>query len=368
VLTRATAFIPGKVSSRLWRATHMELTIPTLFQSTTESDAPCRRMRASMNRPGRVALLLCALLCAASAASAQNIEFTQGASGGSNMSLQVPIRAYPGRGSAGLSVTLYYSSRLWRVGYNKTVRLNSTIRNSVAEAIYAENSTAGWTTSLDVPRVEWPKFNDLYWYDGKPYYTSIQPYTYRVANLFIHMPDGSTHELRKSDQVYQNVGWVDTSGTFYAVDGSRLRYDSTGASTGTLYMQDGSRFILNGTSAQFIDRNGNTLNYDDSTRQWSDTLGRAIATPFPASPQATDYAYTPPGMSTPYIFKWRNLASALTPDAQGGRPRSRRFRATTCRTQTSRRQIRTATTSRSPLASQASSPPAMATTRRITPN
>lgn len=294
--------------------------LPRLFNESKVSS-----LRPSAVRRGVtwLALAALALFAAAPRASAQNIEFTQGSTSSTTMTLQVPLRSYPGRGTASLPVTLYYSSSLWRIGYNKSVRLNSGIRNAVAEATYAEHSTAGWTTSLDVPKVEWPRFNDLYWYDGKPYFNSIQPYTYRVANVFIHMPDGSTHELRKSDQVYQNLGAVDTSGTFHAVDGSRLRYDSTGPTTGTLYMPDGSRYVLNGSTAQFIDRNGNTLGYDASTRQWTDTLGRVISTPWPANPQPGDQPYTLPGFNgaaITYTLKWRNLSQVLSPDAQGQTP------------------------------------------------
>lgn len=282
---------------------------------------------ACLRRVGRSAYLrLCAsaffVACVAAAnAPAQNIQYTQGDVGsGLEQAMQIPIRTYPGRGAANLPVTLYYSSKVWRIGYIKTVSLNSGIRNSVAEAIYAEDSTAGWTTGLDLPRVEWPKQNDLYWYDGKSYHSSVSPYTYRVANVVIHMPDGSAHELRKSDQVYQDTGTVDVYGTFYAVDGSRMRYDSTGATTGTLYLPDGTRYVLNSGSGQLIDRNGNTLNFDGSTRQWTDALGRTIGMPWPASPQATDYYYTPLGMPAAYVFKWRNLSAALTPDAQGQMP------------------------------------------------
>ncbi len=274
----------------------------------------------------RLMLLVCAGLLATSSASAQNVQFTQGAVGsGLDNTIQIPIAAYPGRGSASLPVTLYYSSRVWRIGYLNTVH-DGSLPQSVAEAIYSEYSTSGWTTSLDLPVVQWPQQNDLYWYDGKPYHASVPPYTYRVANVFIHMPDGSTHELRKSDQVYADNGTVDMVGTFYAVDDSRLRYDSTGQSTGKLYLPDGSRYELNGQTAQFIDRNGNTLNYDAATRKWTDTLGHDlrgdIAMPWPASPQAgADYSYTPPGFSAPYVFKWRSLSDVLlTPDEQGNTP------------------------------------------------
>src|SRR5947209_2741644 len=274
----------------------------------------------------RLVLLVCACLMAASSASAQNVQFTQGSVGsGLDNTIQIPIAAYPGRGSASLPVTLYYSSRVWRVGYINTVN-DGSLPQSVAEAIYSEYATSGWTTSLDLPVVQWPKQNDLYKYDGKPYHFSNYPLTYRIPNVFIHMPDGSTHELRMSDQPYQDTGSVITTGTFYAVDGSRMRYDSTGVSTGTLYLPDGSHYVLGTTASQFVDRNGNALNYDAQTRTWTDTLGNAlrgaIAMPWPASPQAgQSYSYTPPGFTSAYVFKWKHLSDVLlTPDEQGNTP------------------------------------------------
>ena len=72
-----------------------------------------------LRRPaGRLALVFCACLLAASGASAQNVQFTQGAVGsGLNNSIQIPIAAYPGRGGASLPVTLYYSSSVWKIAY-----------------------------------------------------------------------------------------------------------------------------------------------------------------------------------------------------------------------------------------------------------
>ncbi len=261
----------------------------------------------------------------ASSASAQNVQFTQGSIGsGLDNAIQIPVAAYPGRGSASLPVTLYYSSKVWRVGYIKTVH-DGALPQSVAEAIYSEYSTSGWTTSLDLPVVQWPKQDDLYLYNGKPYHVSSYPYTYRIPNVFIHMPDGSTHELRMSDQPYQDTGVVVTTGIFYAVDGSRMRYDSTGVSTGTLYLPDGSHYVLDPVTSQFIDRNGNTLNYSVQTRTWTDALGHDlrgdIAMPWPATPQAgQSYSYTPPGFTVPYVFKWKLLSDALTSDSNGNVP------------------------------------------------
>src|SRR5207244_3854429 len=75
-------------------------------------------------------------------------------------------------------------------------------------------------------------------------------------------------------------------------DGSRMRYDGNSDGTGVLFLADGSRYFLNGGTTQYVDRNGNTLNYVASSRQWSDTMGRTISIPWPANPQATDYTYS----------------------------------------------------------------------------
>ena len=264
-----------------------------------------------------------------STASAQSAEFTQNTGGSNSMTIQVPLASYPGRGIS-LPVNLSYSSRgLWRVGFMNSrmvpVEINPqfSVRRAISEAIYAEFSTAGWTTSLDVPQIEWPKQNDVYWYTGRPYEQGNQwPYTFRIGRVFIHMPDGSTHELRQNDALYQD-DFVRTTGTFYAVDGSRLRYDSTSETTGTLFLPDGSQYRLQGQTVQFVDRNGNTVNYDGSdpqNRHWSDTMGRTIGAPWPVNPSATAYPYFVPGMNAPFWLKFQNLSSTLSPGSPDRKP------------------------------------------------
>jgi hypothetical protein len=191
------------------------------------------------------------LLSSAATLRAQNIQFTQG-NGGSGLenSLSIPLQAYPGRGTS-LPVTLNYSSRVWRLGHLKTVD-DITHYTTITEAIYAEHSTAGWRTSLDLPTIEWPKEEDTYYFSGKAFcHTCGSNFVqFRVARVYIHLPDGSTHELRKSDQPYNANQGLDVYGTFYAVDGSRMRYGSTGGNTGTLYLPDGARYVLGGNTPQ----------------------------------------------------------------------------------------------------------------------
>jgi RHS repeat-associated protein len=280
-------------------------------------------LRAPHKASVKVALLAacwCALLVSA---NAQTAYFTQGESGINTMSLQVPLGSYPGRGVS-LPINLNYSSKVWRLGFIGRIYYNSAGHNSLAEAIYSEYAMAGWTTSLDVPLVEWPKQNDCYYQSGKAYTLGTQVgFTFRVAQVFIHMPDGSTHTLRRDDQIVADTGSVPMTGTFWAVDGSRMRYDSSGATTGTLFLADGTRYEFTGDAdgtTRYIDRNGNTLTYKASSRQWRDTLDRPINMPWPANPQAIPegYPYSVKGVGTTtidYTLKFKNLADALTPDS-----------------------------------------------------
>src|SRR5712671_2344991 len=237
------------------------------------------------------ATLMACVVCICVPIQAQNIQFTQGSVGsGLDNNVQVSLWTYPGRGATSLPLNLTYSSRVWRIGHLQTVN-NQSYYQSIAEAIYSEYSTAGWKTSLDLPIIEWPKTDDTYYHYGGPFCSvcGSSSTQFRVKRVFIHMPDGSTHELRASDQPYS--GAMITTGAFYAVDGSRMRYDSSSQTTGKLFLPDGTRYELNGSTAKYVDRNGNTLNYDASTRQWTDTLNRHITNPLPANPQAQDYTY-----------------------------------------------------------------------------
>lgn len=267
-------------------------------------------------------LFVCLFVCAplAQAQSAEpNVQFTQGdVNESATLSLAVPIGRYKGRG-LDLPISLSYSSNVWRIEQLNKIHYYG-VPQSVTQAIYAEHSVAGWTSTLDLPKVEFPKQTDTYDYKARPYPSNTWNgcFGYRIARLYIHMPDGSTHEFRESDQPYYS-DTIDTVGTFYAVDGSRMRYDSTGADTGTLYLPDGTRYVLGHPISSIIDRNGNTQTFDESTWQWTDTLGRVIDNPLPAKmPKGPgDSDYNLPGLNggqLTYTFKWRNLSDSLTPN------------------------------------------------------
>lgn len=234
------------------------------------------------------------------------------------MSIQIPLKNYPGRGMS-LPITLNYSSKVWRMenvgvywsacgGENGGGRWVTKM-----EARYGQYSVSGWTMSLGIPQIEWPKDNDVYNWNGHPVCLECHSPQWSASNywvidrLYLHMPDGATFEMRKGDTPHL---WpVNRTGKFYAVDDSRLIYD---ADNSILYMPDGSRYEIGSTTTKLIDRNGNTMVYNASAGQWADTLGRTI--PIPAMGYTS--TYSPPGTSGSYIFRWSNLSEALTVSQQ----------------------------------------------------
>jgi len=257
------------------------------------------------------------------AASAQNIENPQSAVDNlmrSNlhvdeatgaMQMQIPLGAYPGRGEASLPITLSYSSKVWNTKYLSTIQCSGE-PVSAYFADYAHSSASGWTSSIGwfAPSqdVTLEKYDQII---GKPSNTGSR----RVARVYVTLPDGSRHELRRDDATHALN--EDFSGMYYAVDGSRLSYDLL---SGTIYMPNGSRIMNSGGNIQYVDRNGNYLSYNSSTATWTDTLGRSFSLPVPgAAPPAGDYSYTlpaPNGAGMTYHLVWRNLADALTDPSQ----------------------------------------------------
>ncbi|MGH9769610.1 MAG: RHS repeat domain-containing protein, partial [Blastocatellia bacterium] len=276
-------------------------------------------------------LFFCFSLANTGAVFAQNIKYTKGNTDSAlrsnlvvdpstlGMSIQVPLATYPGRGGE-LPVTLRYASKQWRISFMDTFQTAST--RTRTEGKWAEDSVAGWTTSLDLPKVIVPPSNYRGPYDGvggtictapscNPPPPPTEPILY-INRLLLQMPDGSSHELRKDDSTTFNSG--PDAGVYYAVDGSNVRYDTA---TNTILLPDGSRYLLSvsgGTQAQYIDRNGNTMTYTFSTKEWTDTLGRNIK--FPLSNQYWgDVTNLLPGVNETtlgYTLKWRYLSECLS--------------------------------------------------------
>jgi YD repeat-containing protein len=272
-----------------------------------------------------LAALFLLVMAFSAPAVAQNVKYTtntadQSHRGSSHvnpstlgMTFSLPLTEYPGRGT-GLPVTVSYLSKVWRMDLKRS----NLILSAGVDAKYAEHSTSGWTSSLGVPVIEYTGATQPYKSDGSPFCTVCTPTPtgtrYYIDRLLIHMPDGSTHELRKSDTPVLSLS---LTGIYYAVDGSRLRYDADNA---VLYLPDGSRYLLIAPGGvQYIDRNGDTLSFNSSSKQWTDTLGRVISQPPLNNSAQGNYVYTLPGVGgamTDYIFRWRNLADVRTDPSQ----------------------------------------------------
>ena len=252
-----------------------------------------------------------------------------------SLDIQIPLMSYPGRAGGKVPITLYYSSKLWRVEFDDIYEPpgSSGAPRAQSNAEYAEQSVAGWTSSVDVPTIEFTFFSQSYDLTSTNYGQDGGPLGSRgfIARIHAHMPDGSTHELRKDDAPHNwgtesNYGFT---GTYYAVDGSRLRFDfDPGAHSGVLYEPDGGRYtfadpqgLLTAKAVQYTDRNGNTLIYNSTTKQWTDTVGRSFSSPLPVAAGAGatltpgDVQYSLPGLGTStltYTFKWRRLYDSAT--------------------------------------------------------
>jgi RHS repeat-associated protein len=241
------------------------------------------------------------------------------------MSLEIPLGGAPGRAGTSVSSAVRYSSKLWRLKYAGGWQGN-VLYNVWTKPTFSENAMAGWTSSLDVPRIEYTgqnqKFDDL----GAPISDDPQAQYYWycfISRIHLHLPDGSSHELRKSDTpqcLDPSAAYPDFTGTFYSTDGAGMRFDND---TGVLYLPDGGRYFF-GTgqvvqrynneyisgrwATQYIDRNGNTVNY--SFTSVTDTLGRSQGNPLATNPAAGNQTYNVPGVggqTVSYTLVWANL-------------------------------------------------------------
>ncbi|HEY8184512.1 MAG TPA: hypothetical protein VIF64_00500, partial [Pyrinomonadaceae bacterium] len=246
------------------------------------------------------------------------------------MSLEIPLAGAPGRAGTSLSSVVRYSSKQWRLKYSGGVQ-GPINYFTWTRPKFSENSMAGWTSSLDAPWIEYTGREQRFDENGGPMSDNPQdPYNGEVCfipRIHLHLPDGSSSELRKSDTpqcfIITNPQ-PDFTGTFYSTDGSRVRFD---ADSGVLYLPDGGRYLFGAEqtvprynteqvtgrwATQSIDRNGNTINY--SFTSVTDTLGRTYANPLAANPSVGNQIYNVPGVGgqLSYTLVWDNLANALS--------------------------------------------------------
>jgi RHS repeat-associated protein len=309
---------------------------------------------------------LALLLFLAPAVPAQNTQHTENkadlvlrGSGRVNpsslgMEFDLPLNSYTGRGIS-VPVGLSYSSKLWRLDYSHSEPIpNNPKCRSVNRARYSESAAAGWTTTLAVPYVEYTGEGSLFDERGFPVVEVPCPssppgpsFHGYVKRLTVHLPGGATHELRADDTpvMYPQSQLIpfDWDATFYAVDGSNVRYvENSATNTYRLLLPDGTfydfaqarePFVVDSPpvrkAERFTDRNGNQTTYhppgsvdSDGVAHphgyWKDTLGRNIAVPFkpevPAAPSVQDYRL--PGQTGVYRFHWKRL-KGNTPEESG---------------------------------------------------
>jgi len=227
---------------------------------------------------------------------------------------QIPLGNYRGRAGHAVPVSLSWSSKLWDMAFQaydpghygpNGVPLGDGYTMAVAR--YAEHSVSGWTSTVGFPVIDFRPSAVLYDPNGNPKSDGVCTFgCYFIDRILAWMPDGSSHELRSSDQPL--LVPAQPPDNLYSVDGSRMRYQR---STQTLFFADGSRYVLSNQPA-FIDRHGNSITS-------TDTLGRTISSPLPYNYGSTptqpgDQNYSLPGVnsSVNYILKWRYLADAQT--------------------------------------------------------
>ena len=249
------------------------------------------------------------------------------------LEVDIPLGSYPGRG-INVPIGLSYSSKLWRLEYNNSQPVGNLPDQCITinRAKYAENSASGWTTSLAVPYIEYTGEDNLFDERGFPVSDVICPagqgggFSWYIKRLTVHLPSGETHELRANDTPVMSQNGFDWNATFYAVDGSNIKYiENSATNTYRLLLPDGSFYDFTNTrttlnlatirkAAKFSDRNGNYTTYHepDTTYPngyWTDTLGRNIPVPFkpemPTAPAVQNYQMA--GMTGVYKFHWKKL-------------------------------------------------------------
>lgn len=278
------------------------------------------------------------------------------------MELSIPLGNYPGRG-INVPINLSYSSKVWRMEYSHSFP-PSPIREgcrSIHEAKFAEDSAAGWTTSLAVPYIEYQGFDNQFDQNGfawgndpticDPDPTNMpetQVEKAYIRRLTVHLPSGETHEMRSDDtvEIYSPNSNCSSPGNpncsindpslqqnwnriYYATDGSNLKYIEDSTTTPAIYrllMPDGSFYDFSNTrgsvnfktarkALKYTDRNGNFTQYNEQDGAWTDTLGKTLTAPIGASAPVNPTApgnpveYSMPGMTRKYKFHWKRLKS-----------------------------------------------------------
>ena len=314
-----------------------------------------------------IAGLLCLLVLAAGNLFGQVIDHTDNnadqtlrSSGRVNPStlgleMSIPLGAYPGRG-INVPASINYSSKVWRQDFDHSEPKQNNVNNcnSINRAKYSENAASGWTSSLGVAYIEYTGRDNRFDQRGFPITDGLCPANAPPNNSYgwikriqIHLPSGESHELRMNDTkvLYPVTGgsshpdspFVQSNwyGTFYAIDGSNVKYVES-ASSRKLYLPDGSFYDFGAITTldnktirkatTYKDINGNQLTFfapngTYPNGYWKDTLNRNIPVPMPlespTSPSIVNYNMPSfAGGTMIYKFHWKKLKD--TSAAQSG--------------------------------------------------
>ncbi len=293
------------------------------------------------------------------------------------MEFDLPIGAYKGRGFD-LPLGLSYSSKVWR--FEEVFRTipspgakpGDPFIQVDAEALFAEDSIAGWSSSLSRPYIAYT--GAAYVFDGygrplprttpTPTNFPSPPYKY-IRRVTIFLSGGQSHELRAQDAplTIPNNGTVPPNstweGSFYATDGSGLKYvQDSNSDLFRLYFPDGSYYDFS-TSTRTIDEgptslivqmpvryaerltdaDGNFVQYNlpdtqtgnDPYGSWTDQLGRVFPVMMPSDKTQVAWrddieinevndSFVLPGMTEAYTLRWRRLDAVFANAGYAPRP------------------------------------------------
>jgi len=84
------------------------------------------------------------------------------------MSFSIPLASYPGRAGNGLPVAITYSSKSLRLEFTGVDYTPVTGAKTWTTFKFAEHSTAGWTSTLSPPRVEFTGMGQFFDGQGRP--------------------------------------------------------------------------------------------------------------------------------------------------------------------------------------------------------
>jgi RHS repeat-associated protein len=262
------------------------------------------------------------------------------------LQIEIPLAMHTGRAGTDFPTTLRYCSKVWKVEFYKLTEEGGTLYFD-SDARFAYDSESGWNgllTERSAPYVTYS--DDEYFADGDVYDESWVPEcgysgprgswqppdrcetfilnpTVYMPRLTVHLPNGTSYQLRRGDS-YVPDGQSVEPGVFVSVDGSQTKYVVEYVNnklTNILYLPDGSqyrdlvRWYFNPESpTRYRDRNGNFLELI-SDSAWSDTLNRVHQSFWDPQSGGYDRTLRVPGFRESlqtYVLRYRPLYDPAT--------------------------------------------------------